>query len=444
MRKILASIVLLCLVLCLASCGQEHTPVGPAPQPDPVPEPDPVVAPKEYAKALNDQKTAVEFLTGEWRQCPMGVIRDDEVTTTIEFDDELKAVITRDDGEFALCDYRVTTLMEDEDGSIDLITLIPYEVSKDLFEGNMDYYIGETAMFQFLACRAEGKDLLLMREPGNGESAIGYWVFGYNLLAGDTNTWIFCRDNDVAPRDHDETVSLRKKNSTFFAYSWCSAADFFMIQELEGVDFYTTFYEDELYVVLMMYAVNDHPLEAVFYDYVAIPGEGDMAMSDILQPMFGIVTTDEDGIITDFEQLDYIGYGVYSMGYVPKSYPISITEEDGSVMDEYPRFEECMLTGSDECIQMRITANETVRDLSVVSLSMDEMNETGPHWITEELYHLNSLTPDAPLVLTTPYLMDLPTYGILLHDSQGQEHLYEIWQSGKDGSLQISESTDYE
>ena len=432
-------------MFCLASCGQDHTPVGPAPQPQPNtdPEPAPVNEPKEYAKALNDQNTAVAFLTGEWRQCPMGIIQDDEVTTTIEFNADLTAKVTRDDGEYALCNYNVRTLMEDEDGSIDVITLIPYEVSKNLLE-NGNAYIDQTAMFQFLACRAEGKDLLMMREPGNGESAIGYWVFGYNLLAGDTNAWIFCRDNDVAPRDHEETVSLRKKDSQFYAYSWCSAADFYMLQEVGGIDFITTFYEDELYVLLMKYADNDHPLEAVFYDYAAIPGEGDMAMSDILQPMLGIVTTDEDGIVVDFEPLDYIGYGVYSLGRVPASYPISIMDEDGSVMTDYPRFEECMLTGKDECIQMRITANEVVTDLRVVSLTMDGMGDSAPHWITEELYRLNALYPEVPLVLTTPYLMDMPTYGIILRDSQGQEHLYEIWQSGKDGSLMLGESTDYE
>ena len=54
MRKILASIILLCLVFTLASCGEkEHTPVGPAPQQqDPAPAPAPIDVPKEYSRCV--------------------------------------------------------------------------------------------------------------------------------------------------------------------------------------------------------------------------------------------------------------------------------------------------------------------------------------------------------------------------------------------------------
>lgn len=447
MRKKAALALFLCVVICLCSCGkQEHTPVGPAPV-DPGPQTDPVPSdgPKTYAKALNNQNDAVDFLEGEWQQCPLGVIRDGEQTTSIVFNDDLTAKITRDDGEFVLCNYKVATLMEDEDGSIDEITLIPYEASKDIFDGDLKYYLDIPSIFQFLVCRTEKKDLMLIREPGNGQSAIGYDVFGYNLLAGDTNAWVFCRDNDVAPRDREETLSLRKKNSTFYAYSWCCGADYFMLQEVGGIEFSTVFYEDKLDVVLIRYADNDHPLEGVFYDYAAIPGEGDMALPDILQPMFGIVTTDEDGIVTNFEQLDYLAYGVYGAGGSPnRNYPISIMEEDGSVMTDYSYFDECVLTGKEESIQMRVTALENVSDVRVVSLTMDDMTDGCPHWTTETLYSMYSMSPSIPLVITTPYLMDTPTYGIILCDTNGQEHLYEIWQSGYDGSLQLSESNNYD
>lgn len=449
MHKILASIVLLCLVFVLASCGtKEHTPVGPAPQnpePAPAPAPAPAEVPKEYAKALNDQNTAVDFLEGEWRQCPMGVIRDDETTTTVTFNDDLSAVITRDDGEFALCKYKATTLMEDEDGSIDLITFIPYEFSKDLLDGNTDAYIDQPMMFQFLVCRAEGKDLLMMREPGNGESAIGYYVFGYNLLAGDTNAWIFCRDNDVLPRDREETLALRKKNSTFYAYGWCAAADYLVLQEVEGLELPISWYSDEINVTLIKYADNDHPLEAVFYDTAAIPGEGDMAMPDILQPMLGIATTDEEGIVIDYEQLSYIGYGVYKKEGVPNSsIPISIMFEDGSVETEYPSYEESSLTKLDTFVKLRVTALETVYDVKVMRLLMDTVTDEGPHFITEEWDHFDALNPEKPLVITAPYFNDMPTYGIMLTDQNGQVHLYAIAESGKDGSVLLIESFLYD
>ena len=447
MRRITAVLMLICLMLCMVSCGnQEHTPVGPEPQTDPGSQTDPGTdSAKEYAKALNDQNTAVDFLEGEWMQCPMGVITEGEPVTSIVFSDDLTASITRDDGEYVLCKYSVSTIMEDLSGSIDELTLIPYEFSKNLFDGqDMSYYLDVPAVFQFLVCRTEKKDLMMIREPGNGESVIGYNVFGYNLLAGDTNAWVFCRDNGLAPLDHEETMSLRKKDSTFYAYSWCCAADYMMLQEVEGIEFTTDWYGDTIDAVLIGYADNDHPLEGVFYDHAAIPGEGDMSLPDILQPMFGIVTTDKDGIITDFEQLDYMGYAVYTVGGVPNSaYPISITEDDGTAAEGYTSVAECRLTDSEECIRMLITANENISDISVVSLTMDEMQDSEPHWITEELYHIYAMSPYYPLSLTTPYLMDLPTYGILIHDQNGQEHLYEIWQSGYDGSLQLNESTNY-
>jgi len=448
MRKILASIILLCLVFTLASCGEkEHVPVGPAPQqPEPAPAPAPIDVPKEYAKALNDQNTAVSFLEGEWSQCPMGVIRDDETTTTVAFNDDLTAVITRDDGEFALCKYKATTLMEDEDGSIDLITFIPYEFSKNLISGNASAYIDQPMMFQFLACRAEGKDLLMMREPGNGESAIGYEVFGYNLLAGDTNAWIFCRNNDVAPRDREETLALRKKNSTFYAYGWCASADYLVLQEVEGLELPINWFSDVMDVTLVKYADNDHPLEAVFYDTAAIPGEGDMVMPDILQPMLGIATTDEEGIVTDFEQLDYIGYGVYKRGGTPNgnAAPISIMFEDGSVETDYPSYEECSLTILDTFVKLRVTALETVYDVKVVRLIMDKMIDNEPHFKTEECHHIDVMDPEKPLVITAPYFNDMPTYGLMLTDQNGQDHLYAVSQSGKDGSLLLIESHQYD
>ena len=438
MKKIAAAVLSLCMILCLVSCGEtEPAPVDPVPQPEP--EPVPVIETKEYTKALTDEASALEFLKGEWSMCPMGVQRDEQ-TTTITFMDDATVEVVRDDGEFALCKVSMNTLMSDSNGSLNMFTLDPYEFSKNFTSGDSSYYIGVDAMFQFLVCRADGIDLLMIREPGNGESQIGYEGFGYNLLAGDTNAWLFYRNNGIAPRDHEETISLRHKNDTFYAYCWCCAADYYMLQEVSLNDFLTEWGDSQVYVGVMEYADNDHPLEGVFYDSAAIPGEGDMGLPDIFQLMLGKVTTDEDGIVVDFEQLDYMAYGAYFIGGTPwDQYPISIMEEDGTIAacEDYT---ECRITDDDQCIQIRAEAKDVVYKVRVVKLTMLDMEDAKPNWFVEEIYEQDELVSGKPLLITAPYLMDMPTYGLLIRDKDGADHLYEIWQSGYDGSLMLNEA----
>ena len=58
---------------------------------------------------------------------------------------------------------------------------------------------------------------------------------------------------------------------------------------------------------------------------------------------------------------------------------------------------------------------------------------------TEELYALDELTPDRPLLLNMTFYGLLPSYGVSYVDDSGETICYSINMSGKDGSEILTE-----
>ncbi len=82
------------------------------------------------------------------------------------------------------------------------------------------------------------------------------------------------------------------------------------------------------------------------------------------------------------------------------------------------------------------SAGKRVKDFKVLALSMADVDEDGKiRFTVKELYALDQLTPERPLVVGLTFYGDLPHYGISYVDENGITRQFAIQISGKDGSL---------
>lgn len=100
--------------------------------------------------------------------------------------------------------------------------------------------------------------------------------------------------------------------------------------------------------------------------------------------------------------------------------------------DEY---HEAVLSSSEYAVKLLFRAQETLTDLSVTTMdfSADGLFPAG------ELYSMDALTPEMPLVLTVAFPGDLTTYGLLYTDEAGKEHTCILYQSGRNGAIVLQE-----
>lgn len=87
-----------------------------------------------------------------------------------------------------------------------------------------------------------------------------------------------------------------------------------------------------------------------------------------------------------------------------------------------------------------ISTNATVRDFKVLALTNGDFDENGQmHFDVEELYTLDRLTADRPLVVSTTFYGLIPNNGISYMDETGATRTFAVDMSGEDGSLYLWE-----
>lgn len=100
-------------------------------------------------------------------------------------------------------------------------------------------------------------------------------------------------------------------------------------------------------------------------------------------------------------------------------------------------FYECIADQSPYQSQLLLSPFTPVSSFRVVSL---DYTETGTFHIGNELFYTDTLTPEAPLLLSLELPELIPNTGILYTDSNGEEKLYSIAMSGLNGEpLLLSE-----
>ena len=87
-------------------------------------------------------------------------------------------------------------------------------------------------------------------------------------------------------------------------------------------------------------------------------------------------------------------------------------------------------------VQVVFTAESTVTDFKLLSISMQDYDDAGNFaFAVEEVYSQPELTPERPLVAGMEFLGDIPNNGISFTDADGKVKYYAVDMSGRDSSL---------
>lgn len=107
--------------------------------------------------------------------------------------------------------------------------------------------------------------------------------------------------------------------------------------------------------------------------------------------------------------------------------------EDVSDLGEHDEFN---INDDEQTVKVVFTADTTVTDFRVLSISMQDYDDEGNFaFAVEEMYTQPELTPARPLEAGLVFLGDIPNNGIAFTDPDGNTKYYAVDMSGRDGSL---------
>lgn len=110
------------------------------------------------------------------------------------------------------------------------------------------------------------------------------------------------------------------------------------------------------------------------------------------------------------------------------------------VLHSYPEYEEFFADEDDSRESVIFITQEAVKDFKVLSLTLENIEEDGnTAFSSAELYHLDILTPESPLLVHMTFYGTIPNYGISFTDQHDVVRNFAVVQSGKDGSVILSE-----
>ena len=114
--------------------------------------------------------------------------------------------------------------------------------------------------------------------------------------------------------------------------------------------------------------------------------------------------------------------------------PVSADYADEDLLSRTEDYDLLVLDESEYRVDVAITATETVTDIQVVSIPMDDMGFR----LGAVLGTLDAITPGRPFVVAMAFPGDMPNTALVFTDSDGAVHYCAISMSGKDGSLLLT------
>lgn len=111
--------------------------------------------------------------------------------------------------------------------------------------------------------------------------------------------------------------------------------------------------------------------------------------------------------------------------------PVSADYADQDLLSRPEDYDLLLLDESEYRVDVAITATETVTDIQVVSIPMDDMG----YRVDAVLSTLDAIAPGRPFVVAMAFPGDMPNTALVFTDSDGAVHYCAIAMSGKDGSL---------
>ncbi|MGI5929348.1 hypothetical protein [Pseudoflavonifractor sp.] len=111
--------------------------------------------------------------------------------------------------------------------------------------------------------------------------------------------------------------------------------------------------------------------------------------------------------------------------------PVSADYADEDLLSRPEDYDLLLLDESEYRVDVAITSTETVTDIQVVSIPMDDMG----YRVDAVLGTLDAIAPGRPFVVAMAFPGDMPNTALVFTDSDGAVHYCAIAMSGKDGSL---------
>ena len=88
--------------------------------------------------------------------------------------------------------------------------------------------------------------------------------------------------------------------------------------------------------------------------------------------------------------------------------------------------------------EIAFCSTRDLQNFKFLSIAWQNSNENGSFFSVEELYSLDALTPERPLLVQTSFPGDMPSTGISYTDADGATQYFAVGESGYDGSLYLS------
>ena len=107
------------------------------------------------------------------------------------------------------------------------------------------------------------------------------------------------------------------------------------------------------------------------------------------------------------------------------------------VLDGISDYHEVSVSTAEPLARVLLSCEYAVKDFKV--LGIEASMSSSLSFFTEELYALDELSPDRPLLLNMTFYGLLPYYGVSYVNSSGETISYSINMSGKDGSVILTE-----
>ncbi len=110
------------------------------------------------------------------------------------------------------------------------------------------------------------------------------------------------------------------------------------------------------------------------------------------------------------------------------------------VLYNFSDYDEFFADSNDFRESVVFVADHDVHDFKVLAITLENVEDDGTMtFSTEELYNLDILTPEHPLLVHMTFYGTIPHYGISYTDNNGIVHNFAVTQSGMDGSLLLNQ-----
>ncbi len=252
----------------------------------------------------------VWYLDGDWILYPYNSLLSDgtEPRDIFSFDyGNMTMTYTKADGDFAVYDFSLTNLFEQDQGAFDCLVLH----DKDADKYGQQFLVGEDgASFQLFIADNNGWDYMMLRPVGKKDIPMEETAMSYNMPTN--GCYVFARKyeengNKMAPYTDPNQYRLAK-DASFYAIKWLTYGNSVTLQEVEIWTEKPTLFGMNEEVIAYKPIDDEYRHVAINYD---IKGKENDPSDGYFDPVLVEVETDAEGKVTLMNPLAYADEGYY-------------------------------------------------------------------------------------------------------------------------------------